>query len=133
MAIFAISADFISLESMILHRAQHTAPGGSELHQGCNSLVEKARMLARATAFCELRRSPRASASVAIWAICPMPAFGHYHAPHRNMPSIWDLLCSISARRDKFLPSVISRDFPRASNLGQEVESMGQVNGEWGE
>ena len=93
-------ADFTTLENMMLHRAQHKVPGGSELHLRCNSLVEKAPMLARVAASCELRRSPRASASVAIWAICPMPAFGHYHAAQRNMPSIWDLLCSISARRD---------------------------------
>ena len=71
---------------------------------------------------------PGASASVAIWAICPMPAFGDYHAAHRNMPSIWGAYSAQSAQGGiNFYPPSLVAIFPQCRNLGQEVEDG--VNG----
>ena len=63
-----------------------------------------------------LLRTPRASASGAIWAICPTPAFGHYHAAHRNMPQFRALLAPSQWGRINFCPLPLAY-LPRVSQM----------------
>ena len=106
---FTLSGDPAAILASLPLRLSHNVSGGFVLNA---ILWRKSLMLPKEL----LLRTPRASASGAIWAICPTPAFGHYHAAHRNMPQFRALLAPSQWGRINFCPLPLAY-LPRVSQI----------------